>query len=141
MRRISHSPNLVFSPKSGMMLGAGLGLWLATLLISGAQVRLYPNTGFLGITLTAEWQIFVLLGIVLGLLNFFVKPILDVITLPLKIITLGFFGILINMGLIWAVDAMFAELSVPWFWPLLLTSLIVWLATAVLSKLISKNED
>lgn len=123
------------------MLGAGLGLWLATLLISGAQVRLYPNTGFLGITLTAEWQIFVLLGIVLGLLNFFVKPILDVITLPLKIITLGFFGILINMGLIWAVDAMFAELSVPWFWPLLLTSLIVWLATAVLSKLISKNED
>jgi len=42
----------------------------------------------------------VILGIILGLLNYFVKPILEVISLPLEIITLGLFTFVINIFLV-----------------------------------------
>ena len=89
------------------IISAGVGLWLATIFISGGTVIAYPGSNFYGINLSATWQLFILLGIILGLLNFFVKPILNVITLPLRIITLGLFGFVINMFLIWVVDYIF----------------------------------
>ncbi|MEK7124334.1 MAG: phage holin family protein [Patescibacteria group bacterium] len=123
------------------MAGAGLGLWIATFFIAEVKVLTTANSGFFGILINENWKFFILFGIILGLLNFFAKPVLDLITLPLRIITLGFFGLLINMGLIWAVDVMFEELAVPWFWPLLWTSLIIWTASVILVKLIDRDEN
>ena|SRR5581483_6569820 len=117
------------------ILGAGVGLWLATLIISGVAVTLYKTSNFFGIPLAYQWQLFVLFGVALGLLNFFVKPILNVITLPLRIITLGLFGFIINMALLWVVASVFTELQVPLFWPLIWTTLIIWLLQLILSKL------
>ncbi len=108
------------------ILAAVLGLWIANMFVSGVIVKLYPDSNFFGFNLTADWQIFLLLGIILGLLNYFVKPILDVITLPLRIITLGLFSFIISMALIWAVDVMFKEFSAPFLYPLLYTTLIIW---------------
>src|SRR3989344_7823331 len=102
-----------------LIISAGAGLWLATVLIAQVTVKTYPDSNFFGINVIAPWQFFILFGIILGLLNFFVKPILNVITLPLRIITLGLFGFLINMFLIWIVDYIFREFSAPWFFPLL----------------------
>ncbi len=108
------------------IIAAVLGLWLAVMFVPEVKVELSPDSIFFGVSLTAVWQVFLLLGIILGLLNFFVKPILDIITLPLKIITLGLFSFIINVGLIWAVDVIFEELSVPLLYPLLWTTLIIW---------------
>ena len=112
-----------------------LGIWLATTFVPGVQVKLFLDSSFFGFSLTADWQIFLLLGIILGLLNFFVKPILDAITLPLRIITLGLFSFVINMVLIWFIDFMFREFSTPLVYPLLWTTLIVWTLNVVLSIL------
>ena len=90
-----------------------LGLWLATLFVPGVE--------FLG-----SWKTLVLAGIILGLINFFIKPILKLITLPLRIVTLGLFTFIINMGLIWLVDIFFTELVILGIIPLFWTSLIVW---------------
>ena len=73
-----------------------------------------------------QWEIILLLGIVLGLLNYFLKPLLKALSLPLEIITLGLFTIVINMALIWLLGLMFDELYVPLFLPLLYTTLIIW---------------
>lgn len=116
------------------------GLWLASSFVPGVEVKLLADSNFFGINLTAQWQLFLLLGVILGLLNFFLKPALDLITLPLRIITLGLFGFLINMGLIWIVDVMFKEFSVPLFWPLLYTTLIIFALNTV-SLVIFNRKD
>ena len=115
------------------MAGAIIGLWLATTFVQGVELKLLPDSSFFGIGLNATWQVYLLLGIVLGLLNFFIKPVLDLITLPLRIITLGLFGFVISGALIWIVDVVFKEFSAPLLYPLLITTLIIWGLSLVLS--------
>ncbi len=104
-----------------------LGLWLAIEFVAGVELEIIPGeSSFLGIPFTASWQILILIGSVLGLINFFIKPILKTITLPLRILTLGFFSLIINMGLIWVVDLLFKELTILWFLPLFWITLIIW---------------
>ncbi|KKQ21533.1 MAG: hypothetical protein US35_C0022G0028 [Parcubacteria group bacterium GW2011_GWA2_37_10] len=123
------------------IVAASFGLWLATLFISGVKVRLLPDSNFFGVNITQQWQIFLTLGIILGLLNFFVKPVLKVLALPLEIITLGLFSIVISMAMIWIVTVIFKELTIPLFLPLFLTSLIIWALNLLIQKLIIKGND
>lgn len=116
-----------------------LGIWLAAQFVPGVILTVLPDSGFFGLALTAKWQIILLLGFILGLINFFVKPILRAVTLPLRILTLGFFGLLINIATIWALDFLFQELTVPWLWPLLYTTLIVWVLNLFIPRLFSKR--
>jgi len=55
-------------------------------------------------------------GLILGLINFFLKPILKFISAPLIIITLGLFIIIINIFLLWLLDYLVAELTIVGFW-------------------------
>ena len=117
-----------------------LGFWLATLFIPEIVISILPDSSFFGFPLTTKWHIIVLLGIILGIINFFIKPILKIITFPLRILTLGLFGLIINMVLIWAVDLIFQEITIPWFWPLLWTTLIVWGLSIILIIIFGKKE-
>lgn len=119
---------------------ATLGLWFSTIFVPGVTLVLRPESNFFGIRLTAEWQIFLVLGIVLGLLNYFVRPLLDIITLPLKIITLGLFSFVIGMTLVWVTDALFIEFSTPFLYPLLWTTLIIWGLNVTINLLLSEKE-
>lgn len=105
---------------------AAAGVWIATVFAPGVFVQLYSGSNFFGFPVVALWQIYLILGITIGLINSYVKPILSFITFPLRIITLGVFGFFVNMGLIWAVDYVFIEFSAPWFWPLFWTSFIIY---------------
>jgi len=116
-----------------------LGLWLAISFLPGISLSVLSDSNFFGFPLTTEWQIIVLLGFILGLINFFLKPILKLITLPLRILTLGAFGLIINMVLIWLIDLFFQEITIPFFWPLLWTTLIIWLLNFALSSLFKKR--
>ena len=104
-----------------------LGLWLAS--------QFLDEVIFIG-----SWQTLAIAGLVLGLINFFVKPVLKTITLPLRIITLGLFGLVINMAIIWLVDIFFSQLNIVGILPLLWISLIVWGLGIVLNKLFPKNK-
>jgi len=103
-----------------------LGLWLATLFVPGVIIRAYPTSNFFGFSLTAQWEIILVLGIVLGLLNYFLRPLLKILSLPLETIVLEIFTVIINIALIWLLDQIFDELYIPFFSPLLYTTLIVW---------------
>ncbi|MEK7482298.1 MAG: phage holin family protein [Patescibacteria group bacterium] len=95
------------------LIAAILGLYLASRFIPSVQVE-----GGLKILLMA--------GAILGVLNYFVKPILKLVSLPLRILTLGLFSFIINMALVWGADILFPGLIIKGIWPLFLTSLIVW---------------
>jgi len=115
------------------IIGGILGIFLSVKLISGTSLTVIPGeSSFLGIELTAQWQLILLVGTILGLINFFIKPILDKITIPLKILTLGLFSLIINMGLIWSLDILFREFEIQGIISLFFTTLLVWIINSFL---------
>lgn len=75
------------------------------------------------------------LAVVLGAINMFIKPILIVLTLPINILTLGLFSLVINALLIMLASAIVPGFSVAGFWWALAFSLVLSIVTAVLSKI------
>jgi putative membrane protein len=104
-----------------------LGLFLATLIISDVKVE-------------GGVKNLLLCGFLVGLLNYFVKPILKKITWPLRLLTLNLLSFVINMGLIWAVDIVFKELIIKGLFSLFWATLIIWGLGLVLSLLIPKKK-
>jgi putative membrane protein len=120
-------------------VAAGAGLWLASLYVPGVKVISYSNSQFFGFNLTHSWQIFLLLGVFLGLLNYFLRPILKTLSLPLEIVTLGLFTIVIDMALIWLIDIIFDELKISLWLPLLYTALIIWILNIIINFFLTKH--
>lgn len=117
------------------ILASILGIYTATKVVPGVALKIIPGeTGFLGVAINHFWQILVIVGIILGLVNYFIKPILKIISLPLRILTLGLFTIVINMAIIWAVDVLFPEFIVSGITPLFWTSIIVGAISFILKK-------
>lgn len=91
-----------------------LAIWLATQFIKGVEF-------------SGPVQIILLAGAILGLLNFFIKPLLKIITLPLRILTFGLFSLVINMGIIWLVSLILPNnLKFTGIFPLLWTTVLAW---------------
>jgi len=110
-----------------------LGIFLATKFVPGVSLEIIPGQSSLfGIEFTAAWQILVLVGGVLGLINFFLKPVLKIITLPLRMLTFGLFSLVINMLMVWVVDVLFLELVISGLQPLFWTTVIIWLISLLL---------
>src|SRR3989338_10662888 len=85
------------------ILTNGLAIFLADYLL--------PGLVFTGNVLTL-----LLAGLILGLINFFLRPILKLISAPLIALTLGLFIIVINMGLLWLLEYLVSELTITGLW-------------------------
>lgn len=97
-----------------------LAIWISDFLFAGVKVAEGIENLFL-------------VGVLLGLLLFFVKPILDLITLPLRLLTLGFFSILITMFLIFVVDVITLDkFEARGIIGLLETALVIWSLNIIL---------
>ncbi len=74
-----------------------------------------------------------LVAIVLGVLNFIVKPLLLIFTLPINILTLGLFTFVINALLILLVTQVVTGFSVDSFFTALLFSLVLSVVETILN--------
>lgn len=63
---------------------------------------------------------------VLGIANTFIKPLLAVVTLPLIIVTLGFFYLVINILMVALAEWIAPHLSIDGFWSYVGTVLVIW---------------
>jgi len=70
-------------------------------------------------------------GLILGLINVFIKPILKLISFPLLILSLGLFTLVINMALLWLLEYFVAELTITGLWSYFWGSLIISLVNLV----------
>ncbi len=68
----------------------------------------------------------ILAGIFLGLANFFIRPILKILSFPIRLMTLGLFTFFINTAIIWFVKELFVGLLIVDFYTLLYTTTIIW---------------
>ena len=96
-----------------------LGLWLASELVPGIEVR----------------GLWTLLGaaLLLGIVNAVVRPLLVILTLPITLLTLGLFLLVINAAMLGLVAWMFDGFAIAGFWPAVFGSIVVsltgWLAS------------
>ena len=104
-----------------------VGLWLAVEFVHGVAftgpIFFIPGAN---LDLRTALGALISVGAILGLLNFFAKPILKTVTLPLRIITFNLFTLVIAMALIWVVDIFSPELIIKGLYPLFWTTLILW---------------
>ena len=101
------------------MATVALGLWLASEIVSGIEVE---NATTL-----------ILAALLLGIVNAVVRPVAVILTLPLSILTLGFFLLVINAGMLGLVAWFLDGFHVAGFWSALFGSVVVsitsWLAS------------
>ncbi len=71
-----------------------------------------------------NWKVALLAGLVLGLVNTILKPILTIITLPLHIITFGLFAFVINAVVLFLTSSLIDGITIPSFWPYALLTAI-----------------
>ena len=76
-----------------------------------------------------------IVAVVLGLVNAFIRPLLVLLTLPVTIVTLGLFIFVINGLLFWFVASFIKGFVVAGFWPAVFGaiaySVISWLCSAI----------
>jgi putative membrane protein len=80
-------------------------------------------------------------AVLLGLLNTFVKPILVFLTIPITVLTLGFFLLVINIIIVLLVDDLVSGFSVSSWFIALVFSFIVSFTTAIIEKLIGVPKE
>jgi putative membrane protein len=100
---------------------AALGLWLASRWVDGIVIDT-PTT-------------LLLAGLLLGVVNALVRPILLLLSLPFLLLTLGLFLLVVNAAMLGLVSAILPGMHVagfgPALWGALLVSVVSWLGSAI----------
>jgi putative membrane protein len=86
------------------------------------------------------WTAYIIGAAVLGIANAIIKPVLALLTLPLIIVTLGFFYLLINIAMIALAEWIAPNFSIDGFWTYVGTVVIVWLVNWIGQRVIDETE-
>ncbi|MEV0090552.1 phage holin family protein [Streptomyces sp. NPDC050738] len=102
-----------------------------------------------GITLTGDstggkaWAL-ILVALVFGLVNFLVKPIVKLLTLPLFILTLGLITLVVNALMLlltsWLADKLNLDFHVDGFWAALVGGLIISIVAWAMHMILPDND-
>ncbi len=104
-----------------------VAVWAASELISGFR--------FDG----SFWEL-LLVALIFGLVNTFIKPIVKLLTLPINIVTLGLFTLVINAFMVILTTAISPSLSMDGgfgqqFWTALLAAIVISIVSIVLGRI------
>lgn len=107
------------------------------ILLSALAVILLAN--FLPNVSVDSYMTAIIVAVVLSLLNFIVKPILVILTLPVTILTFGLFLLIINAIIILLADHLIAGFNVEGIWWALLFSLLLSFLQSILFSLLKED--
>lgn len=119
----------------------GVALWLVTQLVSGMEFVGGENT------LQRVGIIFVV-AVVFGLVNAIVKPIVQIMSIPLYVVTLGLFHVVVNALMLW-LTAWITEHTTHWglyiddfwwtaVWAGIVLSIVSWVLSVLSGNLIKR---
>jgi putative membrane protein len=124
-----------------LVLVNALALWIAAWILPGVAV---VNTGTSGLD-TSNATVnkvlaFVFIGLVFGVVNALVKPVVKILSLPVTILTLGLFTIVINAAMLWLTSWLSSYTPVHFtidhfFWTAVLAALIISLVSMLMGGL------
>lgn len=109
-------------------------LWRIILNSAAAWVTVWAVPG-LAYDVGDEWWRWLLFGAVIGIINAFIKPVVKLLALPVRILTLGLFTLVINVGLmalaIWIGKSTDTGLTADTGWSVLLGGLVLTIAVSI----------
>lgn len=82
-----------------------------------------------------DYKAAIIAALVFAVINIAIKPIISIITLPLNILTLGIFGLLVNVLLFWFVASVIDGFTVATTLAALFGAIILTLANWVIDKI------
>jgi putative membrane protein len=107
-------------------------LWVAT--------RLVPGVSFDGGTLP-----FLGVALVFGVVNAFVRPLMQILTFPLILVTLGLFLLVVNGLMLWLTSSLSASLGLGFhvngFWPAFWGAIVVSVTSLLLSMVLRDSSQ
>ncbi|MDB5244953.1 MAG: rane protein of unknown function [Parcubacteria group bacterium] len=106
--------------------------WLVSAIAIGIAAYLLP-----GVTVTVAGAL--VLAIVLGIMNLFIKPVVKLLALPLTILTLGIFSLIINALFILLAAVIVPGFSVAGFWSAFFFAIILSLVNAFFNAIGEKD--
>jgi putative membrane protein len=102
-----------------------IALYVATWLLSGLS---YGN----------DWWALLVAALVFTLVNFFLKPILAILSIPFIVVTLGIFYFLINVFMLYLTHWIVPQFTIETFWWAALAAIIVSIVNGLLHMLFGR---
>ena len=121
-------------------MGRLLGRWLIATVAIFLAVYFIPGLAYRG----PLWKL-ALVALIWGLVNALIRPVIELLTCPLILLTLGLFTFIINAAMLW-LTAQLAEgfginFSVAGFWPAFWGALLISLVSFLLNLLVREGGD
>jgi putative membrane protein len=91
---------------------------------------------FSEMTYNDEFGVLVLAALVFTIVNFFIKPILAILSIPFIIITFGIAYFVINMLMLVLTGAVVDEFDVGGFWTVVGATIVIWFVNTIISMLL-----
>ena len=104
-----------------------LSLWIASLM-------------FQGISFSSKKSLFIS-ALLLGLVNAVVKPVIIILTIPLTLITFGFFLLVINALMMMLVSALVPGFRISGFWTAFFASIVVTVVSLFIGTMVFQSEE
>jgi putative membrane protein len=112
---------------------AFLSLWGVNTLSLWAASTLFPaSIGF------QDAPTLLISGLVLGLVNIFIKPLMLLLTLPISVFTLGFFILVVNALMLLLVSWMVPGFTIGGFWAGFWIALFVSVFSFIINRLLGR---
>ncbi|MBA3339103.1 MAG: phage holin family protein [Geodermatophilaceae bacterium] len=118
-----------------------VAIWLATLVIQGIGVSAQSgDTGAVENIVT-----FLVLGLIFGLVNAVIKPVVKLLSLPFYIVTLGLFAFLVNAFMLqiteWISEATPLTFYIDdFFWDAILAAVVITFVSMILNLILPDGD-
>jgi putative membrane protein len=124
----------------------GLALWIASWILPGLDISTSATTNAVantGVTQGTETigiiLAYLFIGLIFGVVNAFVRPLVSFLSLPITILTLGLFTIVINAAMLYLTSWLSSYTPVhftidSFFWTAVLAAIIITLISLVAGR-------
>lgn len=92
-----------------------------------------------GFVFSGNWQDLLIAGLVLGIVNSLIKPIIKLIALPVIFLTLGLFAVIINIALLFLIAEILPTLQIETVWAAFMGVFVISIVNHLLSILTRKH--
>jgi putative membrane protein len=105
-------------------------------------VALFVATWLLsGLSYGSDWWALPIAGLVFTIVNFFVKPVLAVLSIPFIIVTFGIFYFLINVFMLYLTHWIVPQFTLATFWWAALAAIIISVVNGILHMLFGNPRE
>lgn len=104
--------------------------WLSCVTAVFLAAAIFPNH----VVLTGFWQSILAAGTILWLVNLFIKPIAQLVSIILTLLTFGIFSLVVNAAMVCFVDFILPIIKFDNFWICLFIAAIVSLLNVIITS-------